>query len=222
MPLGHGWYKSWEHTTYVCIYIIIYIYIYIYAHIYLNKDSPFQGLSNFPTDLPEDWPMAWSAWASASDPPTQRPRPQPVPRTHRGNLCAAASWCCCRAGRRIQGQNVGKKLYIVKMWGLNSSEPCWSQVLIPYIYIYVCIYIYIIIIIIYLQNIEDSWDGQWPCKSNWYTKSNWKHDRQRFSWPSLVLDLVVMGMSPFGCRTGLKMSNGWPILMVHNSASGGP
>ena len=110
------------------------INIYIYMQ-YLNKDSPIQGLSSLPTDLPEDWPMAWSAWASASDPPTQRPRPQPVPRTHRGNLCAAASWCCCRAGRRIQGQNVGKKLYIVKMWGLNSSEPCWSEVLIPYIYI---------------------------------------------------------------------------------------
>ena len=152
---------------------------------YLNKDSPIQGLSSLPTDLPEDWPMAWSAWASASDPPTQRPRPQPVPRTHRGNLCAAASWCCCRAGRRIQGQNVGKKLYIVKMWGLNSSEPCWSEVLIPYIYIDLQ-YIYIIIII-YPQNIEDSWDVQWPCKSNWYTKSNWKHDCQRFSWPSLVL-----------------------------------
>ena len=152
MPLGHGWYKSWEHTTYVCIYIYnyIYIFIYIYAHIYLNKDSPFQGLSNFPTDLPEDWPMAWSAWASASDPPTQRPRPQPVPRTHRGNLCAAASWCCCRAGRRIQGQNVGKKLYIVKMWGLNSSEPCWSQVLIPYIYI--CVYIYMCVYIYYNYN----------------------------------------------------------------------
>ena len=118
--------------------ILIFIYIYMQ---YLNKDSPIQGLSSLPTDLPEDWPMAWSAWASASDPPTQRPRPQPVPRTHRGNLCAAASWCCCRAGRRIQGQNVGKKLYIVKMWGLNSSEPCWSEVLIPYIYI-LTVYIY--------------------------------------------------------------------------------